>query len=159
VERIRELDVNRKGILANEENIQQQVDRKVAERSITRSSEPGFTPSVENIQQDLMRTDPAFGDFIEAQKRLQILADIKAFAIKNVPPAALKEIMGYLEDVAWQEGMKVLQDKKPALRQVLDGLYSQAAGEVGSFENRLSKARENIETWFNDTMDRGLGLV
>lgn len=56
-----------------------------------------------------------------------------------------------------KDGAEVLIISNPDLRQAMESLISEAEVMVGTGEEALAKARQNVETWFDDTMDRASG--
>ncbi len=102
----------------------------------------------------------------EAIAKLYALhADLKQFMatdprLESVMKALLQTRLPKDHDAIMAQilcGSAILAKTNPGLTQALNSLFRQVELSVTSGETALARARTNVETWFNDTMDRASG--
>jgi hypothetical protein len=108
---------------------------------------------------NLLEKAELLGDTVELENEeaLALMAEVKAFAAAHLPPEALKETETIMTEAALQAGLYVIQQESPDLHKALDSLFNKTSLRVAKAEATLASARESVETWFNDTMDRVSG--
>jgi hypothetical protein len=94
---------------------------------------------------------------IENPEAVKLLSEVRAFAAAYLPTETILEFERSLTYATFQAGLAAIREKDYALHQSLNSLVNQASAEITGTEIRLSKTKENIEKWFNDTMDRASG--
>ena len=85
-------------------------------------------------------------------RQYQHLEPLYNALLQTYIPKEGSEVMERIKD-----GAEVLIISNPDLRQAMESLISEAEVMVGKGELALAKTRQNVETWFDDTMDRASG--